>query len=498
MSNLCLGKLDAIRSPFLGDLVEYTKGKLPQPPPEVKAPTVTWGMDDNDRLGCCTISGVDHLIGAWDVDLDEHDPRPDDQQIETTYFDLTGGADTGLNEQSVLQTWHTDGLWGNKIAAFAPFNGQKITEMHQAIAFYRGAYLGIQCPQSCQQQFANGEPWTYVEGSPILGGHCVTPNTRVLTADLQWVQIGDVEPGDVLTGFDERVLIPKHRRRYRSATVEAKETLRLPCYELEFEDGTIVTASSDHQWLVAPHSGHGGNGDRRWLTTEQLRPVGPSGTYGSRVTKAFDVWETDASWGAGYLAGAFDGEGWIDGNEKNIHKIGFCQRDNPMLEQTANELKIRGYNFWHGLHNSKSGYSDNPITNLVIHGRNQLVPFLGSIRPPRLLDKFSPDRLGAVHGTHVRLIRKTFKGDQEVTALQTDARTYISEGLLSHNCIVGVGYTPTSVLCVSWGTLVEVTYPFFAHYLDESWAIIGQEIEEHHGDGVGIDLAALLADIAKI
>jgi hypothetical protein len=236
LSNLCLGKLDAVRSPFLGDLVEYTTGKLPQPPPSVAAPNAVWGIDDNDRLGCCTISGVDHLIGAWDVDLDEHDPRPDDQQIEDTYFQLTGGGDTGLNEQFVLQTWQSTGLFGNKIAAFAPFNGQKITEMHQAIAFYRGAYLGIQCPQSCQQQFANGEPWTYVAGSPILGGHC----------------------------------------------------------------------------------------------------------------------------------------------------------------------------------------------------------------------------------------------------------------------ICAVGYTQTSVLCVSWGALVEVTYPFFSHYLDESWAIIGQEIQEHHDDGVGVDLDALLADIAKI
>ena len=94
MSDLKLGKLDAIRSLRLEDLSVYTKQKLPAPPTSVKAPTVKWGMDLNDRLGICTIAGVDHLVGAWNADLGEHDKRPTDAQMESTYFTLTGGQDT--------------------------------------------------------------------------------------------------------------------------------------------------------------------------------------------------------------------------------------------------------------------------------------------------------------------------------------------------------------------------------------------------------------------
>lgn len=172
--NYKLGKLDAVRSPRLSDLSVYATGKLPSPPASVAAPSnVTWGMDDNDRLGCCTLSGVDHLIAAWNADLTETDTRPTDAEIQSTYFGLTGGQDTGLNEQTVLQTWQSTGLFGNKIVAFAPVAPQNIQELQQAIAFFGGSYIGISCPESAQQQFAADQQWTYVQGSPIEGGHCI-------------------------------------------------------------------------------------------------------------------------------------------------------------------------------------------------------------------------------------------------------------------------------------------------------------------------------------
>lgn len=161
--------------PFgLSTLGAYTVGKLPKPPASVDAPkNVAWGMDLNSTLGDCTIAGVDHLIAAWDADYDELDARPDDALIRSTYFALTGGEDTGLVEADVLKRWHTTGLFKNKIAGYAPVHPSNLVELHQAIAFYGGSYLGVACPASAQDQFANGQPWTYVPGSPIEGGHCI-------------------------------------------------------------------------------------------------------------------------------------------------------------------------------------------------------------------------------------------------------------------------------------------------------------------------------------
>lgn len=174
MSRYKLGCLPATKPFGVADLAVYAKGRLPEPPPSVDAPAVAdWGMDGNDQYGDCTIAGVDHLIAAWDVTYNGPDSRPVNSTIVETYFSLTNGQDSGLNENTVLETWRTQGLFGNKIAAYAPVNPTSIVDIHQAVAFYGAAYLGIAIPESAQEDFQNNAPWTVHRRSPIEGGHCI-------------------------------------------------------------------------------------------------------------------------------------------------------------------------------------------------------------------------------------------------------------------------------------------------------------------------------------
>jgi len=168
-----LGRLDATRPFGLSDLTVYAAGKLPAPPASVAVPNAQYPIDGNDQYGDCTMAGAAHLVAAWDTEVGATDPVPLGVEVVDTYLQLTGGADTGLNEADVLQTWATTGLFGAKIAAYAPVDPSKIVELHQAVALYGGCYLGIACPESAQNQFGNNEPWTYVPGSPIEGGHCI-------------------------------------------------------------------------------------------------------------------------------------------------------------------------------------------------------------------------------------------------------------------------------------------------------------------------------------
>lgn len=167
------GKLAATRLAGVGTLSTYASGKLPAPPASVDVPDAQYPMDGNDKIGDCVMAGTGHLIAAWDVESSEKDTVPSDAAVEKEYFTLTGGQDTGLNEQSVLETWRKKGLFGEKIDAYAPVDHKNIVELHQAVAFYGGAMLGIACPASAQQQFSSGEPWTYIPGSPVEGGHCI-------------------------------------------------------------------------------------------------------------------------------------------------------------------------------------------------------------------------------------------------------------------------------------------------------------------------------------
>jgi hypothetical protein len=172
MSVYKLGRLPATRPAALKDLVVYATGVLPSPPRTVEVPKGPYPIDGNDQYGDCTIAGVAHLIQGWDRETGEKDPVPSEEAIVAEYFKLSGGEDTGLNEADVLNHWHTQGLFGSKIAGYAPVNPTNLLQLHQAVAFYGACYLGIECPGSAQEQFARNEPWTF-ENSPVEGGHCV-------------------------------------------------------------------------------------------------------------------------------------------------------------------------------------------------------------------------------------------------------------------------------------------------------------------------------------
>ena len=185
MTTLRFGKLAATVLQGVGPADSYALGKPPTPPAEFALPQPRggWGMLGNNTAGDCVVAGAAHLIEAVESQL------PFVHQVEFTteqairqysaitgYDPATGANDTGCNENAVLELWRTSGLFnGHRIAAHAPVPINDILAVHRAIALYGGACIGIACPQSAQQQFQDGKPWTVVPGSPIVGGHCIVP-----------------------------------------------------------------------------------------------------------------------------------------------------------------------------------------------------------------------------------------------------------------------------------------------------------------------------------
>ena len=176
-----LGRLAAKFPEGLKTLPEYVT--LPTPPLAAH-----WGhavidqldMDGNDQYGDCTIAGAAHALSVWNHEVDETIPVPDEALCVSQYFTLEGSPngvpspslDNGLNMADVLKTWQSAGLFdGTKISAYAPFKLDDLTSLKQSVAFYGACYIGVNLPESAQEQFPN--PWTLVPGSPIEGGHCI-------------------------------------------------------------------------------------------------------------------------------------------------------------------------------------------------------------------------------------------------------------------------------------------------------------------------------------
>jgi hypothetical protein len=180
------GRLKATQSKAFKDFAVYTTGPFPSPPPTFAVPgqadiakgKIVYPIDGNDKYGDCTIAGLDHLSRAQSILYKEPYTPPTEQVLTDKYFSLGNGQDNGLNEEFVLREWHTKGIFGTKIAGFAPVSITNLLLWHQAIAFYGGLYLGIACPESAQRAFQKEQetgqvvPWTY-EGEQTNDGHCV-------------------------------------------------------------------------------------------------------------------------------------------------------------------------------------------------------------------------------------------------------------------------------------------------------------------------------------
>lgn len=239
-TNYKLGRKPATRPIGLKDLRCYTKADAFPAPPDTFGDlavlqAISWGMDLNDTEGDCVIAAKDHLIAVWNVLFGQSDPRPTIDQIGSLYKQLSPD-DTGCNEADVLKLWQTEGVWGNKIAAYGPLDHRSVLELKQGVAFFGAIDLGIACPDSAQEQFGEQEqsgqlvPWTVVPGATVEGGHdicsvgytldghiCVTWGTIVLVTwdflraylEEAWAPLSQelVEKGSDTLGLDVPTLL---------------------------------------------------------------------------------------------------------------------------------------------------------------------------------------------------------------------------------------------------------------------------------------------------
>ncbi len=312
--------------------------------------------------------------------------------------------------ESRLPLWLQDGLF----PASGPALGRGLKQPRQARADYGNLY------------FPNGSHvWAVPQGGDIVRSNtpsvlfCVDEHTKVLTKDLQWVEAGSVKFADALTAFEYR---EDNHWYWQTSYVLAVDRIVRPSYRLTFDNGVVIIASSEHKWLT------GGNNGRHWRTTESLCARKTNGTM---ITRLLDTWEADRSFEGGYLAGFFDGEGYL--SQKRLARggwntrLGVAQNEGHTLDAVEALLKSKGFRFTRSQAHGK-------CQQLWIARRTHVMEFLGIIRPPRLLHKFNPEAFGLVQacGT-AKLVAKEYLGEREVVGFKTTTGTFIAEGLASHN-----------------------------------------------------------------
>lgn len=163
-------------------LAVYLTGALPEPPAakDWTRGVTEWGMMCNDRLGCCTISGVGHAIQVWTANTGTME-TVSDEAIEAYYSKWDGyvagdeTTDNGGIEIDVLKKWRKQSFANNRLLAFADPCSMNVQEIRQAITLFGGVYIGLDLPLSAQKQ----DVWDVLPGGGSnaakgsWGGHCV-------------------------------------------------------------------------------------------------------------------------------------------------------------------------------------------------------------------------------------------------------------------------------------------------------------------------------------
>ena len=287
---------------------------------------------------------------------------------------------------------------------------------------------------------------TYCPSSPF----CLEPSTRVLTEDLRWVPVGSLAVGDKVVGFDEH---PQKQARggyraWRSAEVTETSVIHAPRYKITTESGKEIVSTSEHLWLAKRVGGMGrgkGRGAREtrypqkfcWIKTSDLHPGDAIKSLGA------DPWEEDLSRDGGYLAGIFDGEGHYSGTGTQSI-LGIGQNIGPTLDKIRRLLKDRDFDVAEDLSEDPRRTAEH--YKLRINGGfPEIMRFLGSVRPERLLPKFMPrfygSRIYSNGGAAIdRVVSVQRVEDGPVVALGTSTNTLVAEGLLSHNTKTGKFY----------------------------------------------------------
>jgi len=176
----CLAPKHDPRRLMLG---EYLLSPLPAPPPAsdrtAQIPVDGWGAMLNLDEGDCTIAGQGHSILGLSATARGTPIVVPDADIQAAYVALTGyDPATGANDNGclitdVMEYRRTVGIGGYKISAWAAFPCASITAIQQAVDLFGGAMIGMSVPQSAEDQFNAGQPWSVPWFSSIIGRHCV-------------------------------------------------------------------------------------------------------------------------------------------------------------------------------------------------------------------------------------------------------------------------------------------------------------------------------------
>lgn len=160
-------------------LRNYMLRGFPSPPDAVDYTTnaLNAGLRDvlgNDENGDCTIAAAYHAMQLFLANAGQSDPNLNAQDCLNLYYHLTGGDDTGLDEQTVLTHWQTCGLTpdgSHKLAGFVGINPTDEVQVKTALWLFENVYFGVGLPDAWVNNLPSSDGFTWGLAGPADHEH---------------------------------------------------------------------------------------------------------------------------------------------------------------------------------------------------------------------------------------------------------------------------------------------------------------------------------------
>lgn len=257
-------------------------------------------------------------------------------------------------------------------------------------------------------------------------GFCVSPTTPVLTADMRWVPIDSLHPGDEIVGVDETIPGGKGAcRRMRRSIVEAKREIVSRALRVVTDHGEIVV-TPEHRLLAKQRNGL----MQQWREAKDFK-------VGDRLRRIATPW-APGSFEDGWFGGMIDGEGHV-----RRSSLAITQKPGAVLDAAEQYLSSRGYTYHIQKQGSgrgfalKSGEIAEKASQIVIHRMDEMMRCIGQSRPIRYVNgtwwegkEFPGKRIGAQWDTIISIEEMP---EQRMVDIQTSTKTFIANGIVSHN-----------------------------------------------------------------
>ena len=185
--NLKYGKTPARPGTMKLKLSNYVdKSKLPAVPADFGHDhdmPLDWHMLGNDQFGCCVWAGAAHETMLWNH-MATTPVKFFDYDVLSDYAAVTGfkpadpSTDNGTDMLLAADYRRKTGIVDSqgkrhKVAAYLALKPGSVSDIWAATYLFGAVGIGLEMPDSTQDQFTAGKPWTIVPGSNVEGGHYV-------------------------------------------------------------------------------------------------------------------------------------------------------------------------------------------------------------------------------------------------------------------------------------------------------------------------------------